>query len=390
MPGPAGGSNRRRCVPGWAAKSRGGVLRGDPELHGVPGRPDRRVEPVERLAAGDPQLPGHQVDAGDLFGDRVLDLDAGVHLDEGEVARRRRRRGTPPSRRCGSRPQRPGARRCSAIRSRVSASSRRRRLLDHLLMATLQRAVPLAERRPRLPWRVAEHLDLDVAYARADTARRTCRRRRTHRRPPAARARASARASAVAVDDPHPLAAAAGAGLEQQRVPVLAAERRASLGIVEDPVRARHDRDACARPRPRARAALSPIWAMRPRIRAHPGRLRRPDRRANSASSDRNPYPGCTESQPVASATCTSSVAPQVAGGGGRRPDQNRAVGERDVRRASRSAVGVHGHGLDAEVAGRTDRRARAISPRLATRRRRNCRHQLSAPRSAAARAAPR
>src|SRR3546814_15820675 len=43
--------------------------------------PDRQL-----LAAGDQQLLAHQVDAGDPLGHRVLDLDAGVHLDEVEAA----------------------------------------------------------------------------------------------------------------------------------------------------------------------------------------------------------------------------------------------------------------------------------------------------------------
>ena len=38
------------------------------------------------LAGGDHQLLAHQVDAGDHLGDRMLDLDAGVHLDEVEAA----------------------------------------------------------------------------------------------------------------------------------------------------------------------------------------------------------------------------------------------------------------------------------------------------------------
>src|SRR5277367_6406563 len=38
------------------------------------------------LAAGDAQLRLYEVDAGDHLGDRVLDLDARVHLDEVELA----------------------------------------------------------------------------------------------------------------------------------------------------------------------------------------------------------------------------------------------------------------------------------------------------------------
>ena len=40
----------------------------------------------QRLAGGDAQLPFDQIQAGDHFGDRVLDLQAGVHLHEVEGA----------------------------------------------------------------------------------------------------------------------------------------------------------------------------------------------------------------------------------------------------------------------------------------------------------------
>src|SRR5262249_23601306 len=39
----------------------------------------------ERLAVRDPQLLAHEVDAGDELGDRVLDLQPGVQLDEVEA-----------------------------------------------------------------------------------------------------------------------------------------------------------------------------------------------------------------------------------------------------------------------------------------------------------------
>ena len=40
----------------------------------------------QRLAGGDPDLLLDQVELGDHLADRVLDLDAGVHLHEAEVA----------------------------------------------------------------------------------------------------------------------------------------------------------------------------------------------------------------------------------------------------------------------------------------------------------------
>ena len=41
---------------------------------------------VEPFAGSDAQLRLDEVDAGDGFGDRMLHLDAGVHLDEVELA----------------------------------------------------------------------------------------------------------------------------------------------------------------------------------------------------------------------------------------------------------------------------------------------------------------
>ncbi len=41
---------------------------------------------AERLALGDPDLLGDEVDAEHLLGHRVLDLEAGVHLEEPDLA----------------------------------------------------------------------------------------------------------------------------------------------------------------------------------------------------------------------------------------------------------------------------------------------------------------
>ncbi len=45
-----------------------------------------QAEVGEALAGGDPHLALHQVDIGHLFRDRVLDLDARIHLDEDDLA----------------------------------------------------------------------------------------------------------------------------------------------------------------------------------------------------------------------------------------------------------------------------------------------------------------
>ena len=69
------------------------VLGRDPALHSVAPQRDvvlRRAGIIRRIpdgpALGDPDLGPHQVDAGHLLGDRVLHLNARIHLDEMKVA----------------------------------------------------------------------------------------------------------------------------------------------------------------------------------------------------------------------------------------------------------------------------------------------------------------
>ena len=78
----------------------------------------------ERFAGGDAQLELDQVEAGDRLGDGVLDLEAGVDLEEGDrrLSVSAHRPGTRPCRRCGSRRGGPGrARRRTAWRGCASS-----------------------------------------------------------------------------------------------------------------------------------------------------------------------------------------------------------------------------------------------------------------------------
>src|SRR5205823_3971997 len=73
---------------GVRAEAVGRVFRGDPALQRRATQVDlvlREPEIGEGLAGRDAQLGLHQVDVGDFLGDRVLDLDARVHLDEDVV-----------------------------------------------------------------------------------------------------------------------------------------------------------------------------------------------------------------------------------------------------------------------------------------------------------------
>ena len=112
-----------RDLAGVGAEAVRGVLGGDPALQRGAAQHDGvlgEAEVGQGLAGRDAHLGLHEVDVGDLLGDRVLDLDARVHLDEDVVAVRRA--GTPRCRRCGSR-----SRWRTAPRRRTSARGSRGR-----------------------------------------------------------------------------------------------------------------------------------------------------------------------------------------------------------------------------------------------------------------------
>ena len=118
------------------------------------------------LAGGDAELPFDQIEAGDRFGDRMLDLQPRVHFHEPEAVRFK------PVRAVGDELDGAGADiaagfgggdRGGAHRgAQLGAHAGRRRLLDDLLMAALQRTVALVEMNGvAVP--VGKDLHLDVA-----------------------------------------------------------------------------------------------------------------------------------------------------------------------------------------------------------------------------------
>ena len=123
----AGREAQRADPAGCRQEVRGRVLAVDAELERVAARLD--VVVAQRLSRGDPQLLADQVDAADLLGDRVLDLQARVDLEErdGAVERRRgtrtsRRRRTSASRRIALLDSISCAR-CASVRNGAGASS---------------------------------------------------------------------------------------------------------------------------------------------------------------------------------------------------------------------------------------------------------------------------
>ena len=122
----------------------------------------------QRLARSDAQLPLDEILPGDRLGHGMLDLKAGVHLHEPDAVGAQAFRGV------GDELDRPRADiidRLRRLHRRLAdrgagrlVHARRGRLLDHLLVAALQRAVAL-EQVDDVAVRVAEHLHLDMARA---------------------------------------------------------------------------------------------------------------------------------------------------------------------------------------------------------------------------------
>ena len=168
------------------------------------------------MAVGDEDLAPDQVDAGNHLRDRVLHLDAGIHLDEVELAAIHVHQeldgpGAPE-------PDRPaeihgrGADRAPQVLGQRDA----RRDLHHFLLAPLHRAVAFPEM-DQMAVRVAENLHLDVLRARnvafekhlaSSEGGGSFARRLRELYGELFRTR----------DDPHPAAAAAEAGLDDQGV----------------------------------------------------------------------------------------------------------------------------------------------------------------------------
>jgi hypothetical protein len=124
------------------------------------GMPDAAI--ADGLAFGDVNLRLDDVDAGDLLGHRVLDLDARVDLDEVEGAgvgihqELDRPRAAIAHRVADGLGVAASVSRCSGIQIG------RRRALDDLLMAALDGAVAL-EQMHQIAVGIAENLHLDVA-----------------------------------------------------------------------------------------------------------------------------------------------------------------------------------------------------------------------------------
>jgi hypothetical protein len=227
-------------------------------------------------------------------------------------------------------------RRFDADRSDACAELRvdrgRGRLLDELLVAALDGAVTLAQV-DDVPMGICEHLHLDVArvddqlfdvHVRIREIRQALPARGLER-PLGLRGR---------LDDLHPLAAASGRRLDQQRVADRLAERAQLLDRLDGLGGARDDRHARGLHRP-ARTRLRAHQLDRRRRRADPGQPRLLHRARERSVLGKEPITGVHRLCPGSQRRLHEHVDLQVALRRRSRPDQERLVRETRMQRVA-------------------------------------------------------
>ncbi len=195
----------------------------------------------ERLATRDTDLPGHQIQAGDGFGHGVFDLQAGVHLHKEEFTARVEQKF-----------HRAGAHIADGLSgldrsfahgaTQFGGKSRRRRFLDDLLVAALDRTITLVQVQAVT---VLIGKDLNLHVARFEDVF-------LNQHPRVAKGRLRLTLSRLqrfghirfTLDHLHAFAAPAGGGLEQHRVANLFCSDAEGFHVLRFAVIARHERHA--------------------------------------------------------------------------------------------------------------------------------------------------
>src|SRR5690349_9836778 len=142
-----------------------GILGIDAALDGAAVAPGLAAHQPQAVARRDGYLRGDDVHAADRLGDRVLDLDARVHLEEIELVALRVDEEFDGAGAAITQPAGKTQRGIVQPRAQSARDARRRRLLDQFLVAALHGAVALTQV-DQVPGAVAEHLHLDVPRTR--------------------------------------------------------------------------------------------------------------------------------------------------------------------------------------------------------------------------------
>ncbi len=304
----------------------------------------------ELLAARDPDLLLHQIDSSEHFSNRMLDLDAGVHLHEVErlvlVEEHLDRSGADVVDRLGS-----AHRGLTHFFAQRIGERGARRFFDQLLVPALHRAVALAQVHD-VAVAVAHDLELDVPRALEVLLHVHLAVSESGERFGARELQRSAEVLGIA-RDAHALPAPARRRLDDDRKSDLARELERFVRIVDRSRRAGDDGDTDILHRfPRGRLV------------AHHPDLRR--RRADERDVRRHADLGELGVLRQESVTRMDGVSPGDLGGGDdagdvevrfarrRGPDADVVIGEAHVQRFA-IGFGVHRDGLHAELAAGAD-----------------------------------
>ena len=157
------GHGKQAYRPGTGQKAGSGILGTQSHLDGMAKEVDILLLGRQGLSLGDPNLPLHQIEPGDTLGHWMLNLQPGVHLQKVKFAtgvqQKLHRAGADIV-------HRPGRlhRGLTHGLPQLRRHHRTGGLLHHLLMATLQRAISLAQMND-VAVGVGENLHLDVTGA---------------------------------------------------------------------------------------------------------------------------------------------------------------------------------------------------------------------------------
>ena len=326
------------------------VLGVDPAFDRVAAEDDVALRNRERLPRGDRKLLADEVEAGDRLGHGVLDLDARVHLHEEVVAVRCQetldRAGGAVAGGAGgidgdladSRPER-------------VVDGGRRRLLDELLMAPLDGAVPFPEV-DDVAVRVREHLDLDVARI-LDVPLDVDGGVGEVPLPLAGRGVERALGLVGGPHDLHSLPATPGRGLDDHRIADLVAELHDVVCGLHGVDRPRDDGHSGFAHRASCRR-LRPHQLDRVRRRPDPGQPRLLDAAGEFRVLGEEPVAGVDRLRPRAQRRLDEHLAAEVALRRGPRPDEVGLVGGANVR-APPIGLRVDRHAADPELAERAE-----------------------------------
>ena len=199
----------------------------------------------QRLAIGDADHLFDQINAGDFLGNGMFDLQPSVHFEEVEALPRRVRTADDQFDRAGAEIADSAGERDALLAHRLAHLGRdegRRRFLDHLLVAALDRTFALVQVND-IAMLVAQYLDFDMARAFDELLDEDAIVAE------AGQAFALGRFKAFAdilfiIGKPHPLATATGRRLHHHRVADLVGDFDGMFGVVNDADEARHDIDA--------------------------------------------------------------------------------------------------------------------------------------------------